>query len=560
MRHRRRLRFLVPLTALAVVLLAGGSLLGRCAAQHAHHGAASTGTELPVFTGLGDVHHPISTRSPEAQRFFDQGLRLAYAFNHDEAIRSFHKAATLDSTCAMCWWGVGLALGPNINNPMTAEAEQRAAAALERARSLAAHATEEERAYIGALSTRYAIPAGENRAERDSAYANAMRALMKRLPADNDAAVLCAESLMDLRPWNLWTVGGAEQPGTAEIVSILEGVIQRAPDHTGALHLYIHTLEASPHPEKAEAAADRLAKLTPEAGHLIHMPTHIYLRVGRYDDAERLNARAIEVDREYIGKWKIETLYRYMYYPHNIHMRWSAVCSQGRSKAAAAAAAELAEAVPFDAVRQMQPMEFFRAPVYTTMVRFGRWDDALREPAPPAEFRVTSAVWHYARGMAHAAKGDFAAASAERDSIAAIAAVLPEGTYFGLNPAGPLLRFAATHLEGEIAARSHKTPDAIKLLTRAAGMQDSLQYDEPPPWPLQARQALGEVLLTAGRPADAARVYQEDLRRFPENGWSLYGLALAMRAQRGVPGASAVEGRFTKAWAKSDVVLQGSRF
>jgi len=557
---RPRRTTLVLILAVAAAVLAGIACPTRSVAQHDHHGASPQGGDVPVFTGLGGVHHAISTRSAEAQRFFDQGLRLAYAFNHDEAARSFEKAAAIDSTCAMCWWGVGLVKGPNINMPMSVEAEQQAAAAVERARSLSAHATDAERAYIGALSKRYDLPAGENRAGRDSAYADAMRALMKEYPADDDAAVLCAESLMDLRPWNLWTVGGDAQPGTPEIVSILERVMKRAPKHTGALHLYIHTLEASPHPERAEVAADRLAKLVTEAGHLIHMPSHIYLRVGRYDDAERLNARAVKVDRDYIGKWNINTIYRYMYYPHNIHMRWSALCSQGRSKEAFAAAAELAKAVPFDAVRQMQPMEFFRAPVYTTMVRFGRWEDALREPAPPAEFRVTSAVWHYARGMAHAEKRDFPAATASRDSIAAIAAVLPEGTYFGLNAAAPVLRFVATHLEGEIAARSGKTDEAIALLTRAAGMQDSLQYDEPPPLPLQARQALGDVLLLAGRADDAARVYQEDLKRFPENGWSLFGVAQATRAQKKTTAAKTADARFKKAWAKSDIVLRGSRF
>ena len=545
-----------PISALAIALFLAVQP-GTAAAQHDHHGAAPAGDGIPVFVGLSGMHHAISTRSAEAQRFFDQGMRLVYAFNHDEAIRSFQKAMSIDSTCAMCAWGVGLALGPNINLPMSVEAEQHAVAALELARSLSAHATEAERDYIAALSKRYALPAGEDRAQRDSAYADAMRGLRTRYPADNDAAVLCAESLMDLRPWNLWTVGGDPQPGTPEITSILEGVIKRSPNHIGALHLYIHAVEASPHPERAEVAADRLAKINPEAGHLIHMPSHIYLRVGRYDDAVRSNARAIQVDRAYIGKWKIESIYRYMYYPHNIHMRWSALCSQGRSKEAAAAAADLANAVPYDAVRQMQPMEFFRSAVYVTMVRFGKWDDALREPAPPAEFRVTSAVWHYARGMANAAKGDFAAATVERDSVAAITAAFPEGTYFGLNSATPFFRFAAAHLSGEIAARSGKADDAIALLTSASGMQDSLQYDEPPAWPLQARQALGDVLLSQGRAADAARVYEEDLVRFPGNGWSLFGLA---RATRGTKGAAAAESRFQKAWAKSDVVLQGSRF
>ena len=552
-----RVSTLVLASTIGIAFLTDTARPARIAAQHAHGGAAPAGGAVPVFTGLGGVHHPISTRSAEAQRFFNQGLRLAYAFNHDEAVRSFEKAAAADPKCAMCWWGVGLALGPNINLPMSVDAEKRAITALERARSLSAKATKAERDYIAALSKRYEDPAGDKRAERDSAYANAMRALRKRYPADNDAAVLCAESLMDLRPWNLWTVGGDAQPGTKEIISILEGVMKRAPNHTGALHLYIHTLEASPNPKRAEKAADRLAKLTPDAGHLIHMPTHIYLRVGRYDDAERLNARAVKVDRDYITRWKIDGVYRYMYYPHNIHMRWSALCSQGRSKAAAAAAAELADAVPFDAVREMQPMEFFRAPIYLTMVRFGRWDDALRAPAPPNEFPVTTAVWHYTRGMALAAKGDFAAAANSRNSMAEIASALPEGTYFGLNPAVPLFRFAVTHLDGEIAARSGKTDEGIAILTRAAGMQDSLQYDEPPPWPLQARQSLGAVLLSAGRAGDAARVFEEDLKRFPENGWSLHGLA---KATQGRKGAGAAQVRFKRAWAKSDVVLEEARF
>ena len=557
---RNRGSVLALIVGVGVLLLAYALRPACVASQHAHTGTTPAGGAVPVFTGLGGVHHRISTKSAEAQRFFDQGLRLAYAFNHDEAVRSFEKAAAADPKCAMCWWGVGLALGPNINMPMSVDAEVRANKALDRARSLSAHATEAERDYIAALSTRYANPAGEKRAERDSAYADAMRALMKRYPTDDDAAVLCAESLMDLRPWNLWTVGGDPQPGTNEIVSILEGVMKRARNHTGALHLYIHTLEASPHPERAVPAADRLANLTPDAGHLIHMPTHIYLRVGRYDDAERLNARAVKVDRAYIDKWKIDGTYRYMYYPHNIHMRWSALCSQGRSKDAAAAAAELADAVPFDAVREMQPMEFFRAPVYLTMVRFGRWDDAIRAPAPPSEFKVTTAVWHYTRGMALAAKGDFAAAAAARNSMAEVVATFPDGAYFGLNPALPLFRFAVTHLEGEIAARSGKTDEGIAILARAAGMQDSLQYDEPPPWPLHARQSLGAALLAAGRAQDAAKVYEEDLKRFPENGWSLYGLAKATRAQKGAKRVAAADARFKKAWAKSDVVLQESRF
>jgi len=511
-----------------------------------------------MFTGLGAVHHPIGTRSAKAQRLFDQGLRLCYAFNHDEAIRSFREAARVDSTCAMCWWGTALAYGPNINMPMGADAEKQALEALGRAQAFASKAPAADRAYIAALATRYALPAGENRAARDSAYADAMTALRKRYPKDPDAAVLSAEALMDLRPWNLYDAEGMPKPGAKEIVSILEDVVRRHPRHTGALHLYIHAVEASAHPERAEDEADRLAKLTPEAGHLIHMPSHIYLRVGRYDDAAALNARAVQVDRDYIRRNDVQGTYRMMYYPHNIHMRWSALCFAGRSAAAAATAKELADAVPWDMVRQMPPMEFFRAADYFTPARFGKWDEILALPSPPADMLATMGIWRYARGLALAATGRMAEAATEQDSVAAVASRLPADAYFGLNPSRPLLEFAAVLLDGEIAGRSGRTDDAVQLLSRAATMQDQLQYDEPPPWYATARQALGAVLLGAGRPNDAADVYREDLKRFPENGWSLYGLAEAVKAAGQASGPTME--RFKKAWEKADVEISTSRY
>lgn len=526
-------------------------------AQH-EHGHAAGGATVPMFTGLGDIHHAIGTKSAKAQKLFDQGLRLCFAFNHDEAIRSFKEAARLDSACAMPWWGVALALGPNINMPMSPDAEKEALDALARAQALQAAAPEADRAYIDALSKRYAAPAGENRAARDSAYANAMRDLAKRYPKDPDASVLCAEALMDLRPWDLYDETGVPKPGADEIVSILEGVLRTNPRHTGALHFYIHAVEASANPERAENAADRLAKLTPEAGHLIHMPSHIYLRVGRYADAAEINARAIRVDRAYLKRYDVQTIYRMMYYPHNIHMRWSALCSAGRSAEAAAAAKELEEAVPWDMVHQMPPMEFFRAVTYYTPARFGKWGEILALPAPPADMPVTTGIWHYARGLALSALGRGTEAAAEQDSLAAIAARLPAEAYFGLNPAGPLLRFATVLLDGEIAGRSNRIDDAVRLLTQAAGLQDSLHYDEPPPFYATARQALGAVLLGAGRTRDAAEVYREDLKRFPENGWSLYGLAEAVKASGEASGPE--RERFKKAWRYADVEINSSRY
>jgi len=550
-------RVLVSASALA---LAAALAATPAACQHQHGGSArgSGSAATPMFTGLGAVHHAIGTRSAGAQKLFDQGLRLCFAFNHDEAIRSFQEAARLDSTCAMPWWGIAFALGPNINLPMSADAERQALEALDRARALAPKAPEADRAYIEALGRRYGTPAGESRAQRDSAFADAMRGLMRRDPKDADAAVLCAEALMDLRPWDLYDASGAPKPGAEEIVAILEKVIEQNPRHTGALHLYIHAVEASASPERAEGAADRLAKLTPEAGHLIHMPSHIYLRVGRYDDAAKLNARAIQVDRDYIRRYDVQTVYRMMYYPHNIHMRWSALCSSGRSAEAAAEARELLEAVPWEAVRQMPPMEFFRAVEYYTPARFGKWNDILGLPAPPPEMQVSKGIWHYARGLAMAATGRSAEAGAERESLDAIAARLPADAYFSLNPARPLLEFASVLLEGEIAGRSGKTDDAVRLLTRAAGMQDSLRYDEPPPFYATARQALGAVLIGAGRNREAADVYREDLKRFPENGWSLYGLAEAVKASGEASGPT--RQRFKKAWDKADVEIGASRY
>src|SRR5262245_43022941 len=445
-----------PVAAAVALALSLGT--GSARAQH-HHASppAAAASTVPMFTGLGTVHHTVGTKSPRAQKLFDQGLRLCYAFNHDEAIRSFNEASRADSTCAMAWWGVALALGPNINMPMSAEAEQKALDALGHAKALAAKSPRPDRDYIEALGPRYGTPAGENRAGRDSAYADAMRALMKKYPNDPNAAVLCAEALMDLRPWDLYTPEGMAKPGANEIVAILESVVKRFPNHTGALHLYIHAVEASDHPERAEKAADRLATLTPEAGHLIHMPSHIYLRAGRFDDSAASNQRAAQVDRDYITKYDIQTLYRMMYYPHNIHMGWSALCSAGRSTEAAARARELIDAVPWDDVKKMPPMEFFRSVEYFTPARFGKWDDILALAPPPSDMLTTTGIWHYARGLALAAKGRIAEADAEQDSVEAIAARIPEDAYFSLNPSKPLIQFAAVLLDGEIKGRSGKT-------------------------------------------------------------------------------------------------------
>jgi tetratricopeptide (TPR) repeat protein len=529
-------------------------------AQHGHGASerAATSGEVPIFRNVS-VRHKIATRSPAAQRLFDQGLGLCFAFNHDEAIRSFEAAARADSTSPMPWWGIALALGPNINLPMSPEAEGRALEALAKANARLARASKSERAYVRALSARYAEPVGGNRAARDSAYADAMRALVRAYPADMNAAALCAEALMDLRPWDFWTAGGDPKPGTTEIVSRLEAALKRAPNHIGLLHLYIHALEASANPKRAEAAADRLRKISPEAGHLIHMPTHIYLRLGRYEEGAQENQRAIEVDRAYIDRWKVEGAYPMMYANHNIHMRWSALCSMGRSAEALAAGRLLQEHAPFDMARQMQPMELFTASPYLTLPRFGRWEETLAQSAPPVDLRLTNGAWRFARGLAYAATGKPAEAAVERDSLAAIAAAA-DGLYWGIAPGRSVLDFALTFLNGELAARSGRTDEAVALLERAAGMQDSIQYDEPPQWNMTARQALGAVLLAAGRAAEAETAYRKDLARHPENGWALRGLTDALRAGGKGTEADAAEVRFRRAWAAADVTLPASRF
>jgi tetratricopeptide (TPR) repeat protein len=549
---------MIRVAVLAVLLLIAA---GIPAAAHDNHDAAAPGSDRPpLYDGLGALQHKVTTQNALAQRYFNQGLRLTYGFNHDEAGRAYREAARLDSTCAMAWWGQALVLGPNINMPMSEEAEANAYRLVQTALSLAPKANEAERMYIEALAKRYDAVPGANRAAHDSAYAVAMRGVMQRFPEDLDAAALCAEALMDLRPWDLWTNDGKPQPGALEILSILEGVLKKNPDHIGALHYYIHAVEASPEPARAEAYADRLAKLTPYAGHLIHMPSHIYMRVGRYEDAQSINARAVAADRDYIQKQKVAGMYAAMYYPHNLQMRWYALASQGRRAESIAAARELNQAIPDELVRKIPPVEFFRASHYLTKVRFGLWEEILKEPRPPAGMPVLAATWHYARGMALAATSKPSGAGAERDSVADAAATIPPDVYMSLNPARAMFRFAAAHLEGEIAARSGKTDDAIRLLKAAVLLEDSLRYDEPPQWPLTARQSLGAVLLAAGRAGDAEAVYLEDLIRCADSGWSLYGLTQSLRAQKKTQEAAAAEKRFRQAWAKSDVTLLASRY
>jgi tetratricopeptide (TPR) repeat protein len=522
------------------------------AASGAHDG-------LPLYAGLGTWHHAVRTRSPMAQRYFDQGLKMLYAFNHDEAIAAFEEAGRLDSTCAMAPWGVALAYGPNINLPIDPDHEKAAYAAIARAQALASHASPIEREYIAALSVRYAKNGDGNRTALDHAYADSMRALASRHPDDADAQVLFAESVMDLAPWHHWSIDGTPHEGTLEIVATLERVLARWPGHPGANHYYIHAVEASPHPEKALPCADRLARLMPGAGHVVHMPAHIYDRTGRYAESEAANRAAAAVDEKYIAARNPQGVYPLMYYSHNLHFLWANLCEEGKSREAVAQSRKVGARVTPEIAAMMPMAEFLPPTPYYTFVRFGRWDDMLAEPSPPVGMRFTSGMYHYARGVALAARGRSDEARAERDSVDEIGDAVPEDLVVGLNGARPLLRVASAVLAGDIAYRAGKLDDAIAGYEQAIKLYDALAYDEPAPWYQSPRELLGKALLDAKRPADAERVYRADLLQRPRLGWALVGLAQALSAQGKTAEAARVQAEFKRAWAGADMELTASR-
>ncbi len=530
-------------------------LLAACALAQ----AADAGQ--PLFPGMGKHHRAVATVSKSAQRYFDQGMVLMMSFNHDEAIRSFEAAAQLDSTCAMAWWGIALANGPHINNPaMSPEQSQAAWAALQRARTHSASAAPVERALIEALGRRYADPAPEDRRALDEGYADAMRDAWRRFPNDPDVGALCAEALMDLHPWDLWTSAGEARPWTPEILAVLDAVLAMAPAHPGANHLNVHAREASPHPEQALASADRLRTLVPGAGHMVHMPAHIYCRVGRWADASAANVRAIEVDRAYRARAPRQGFYS-VYMAHNRHfLSWSSQM-EGRQAAALEAARGMLAHLPEDFVRESAFFaDGFMNILMETQMRFGRWDEVLATPEPPEHLPITRAYRHYARGTAHAALGDIAAARSEQAAFREALGRVSEEMIVGNNSARKVLSIADHQLEGEIRNRQGDVEGALSELREAVRIEDSLVYDEAPDWLLPIRHALGAVLVRTSRWPEAEAVYREDLTRYAENGWSLWGLARALREQGKAAEADAVQARFRKAWKRADVSLASTCF
>ena len=521
--------------------------------------ATGAGTpKTPLIENLGKLHRPISTTVPLAQRYFDQGLLLTYGFNHEEAINSFREAARLDSTCAICYWGVAVALGPNINIPMDPAVASQALDAVGEAQARLSYASPAERAYIEAIAVRYSSDTTRSRAALDSAYAAAARDVWRRFPADDDAGALYVDAMLNLAPWNYWQPDGTPRPGTKEIVATLEQILRRDPTHIGACHFYIHAVEASFEPQRALRCAERLPWLAPGAGHLVHMPAHIYMRVGRYADAVTANTHAAHIDATFIERRHPTGLYP-VYYFHNLHFLWAATQMEGRSAESLRAARDLVKSVPPEMLKQAPVFEYLVPTPLFALVQFGKWDDVMREPRTPADQPYSRAIWHYARGRAFAARNELDKAAAALDSVTTIRNAIKDRP-LGFQTAGTLLGVASHTLAGTIAAQRSDTATAVRELEEAVRLQDALVYDEPPAWYYPVRQSLGAVLLAAGRAPEAETVYREDLRRTPENGWSLFGLAQALRAQGKADEAAGIDERFRLAWARADVVLKGSQY
>jgi tetratricopeptide (TPR) repeat protein len=521
----------------------------------AHDVVTPAASKEGIDPGLGPIHHPVTTRNKEAQAYFDQGMRLIFAFNHEAAIKSFTRAWELDSKLAMAQWGVAYALGPNINRPMDPKAHRAAYEALQKAVALKSRASPAERTYIDALTKRYSANADADVAPLQVAYKDAMRDLVRRYPNDNDAAVLYAESLMDLNPWKFWTPDGTPAADTLELVAVLERVLARAPDHTGANHYYIHAVEASPHPEKALPSARRLATLAPSAGHLVHMPAHVYIRTGNYLEAAHANVEAAKADeRLAAASGDSSTFYLIGYYGHNLHFLAISNAFAGNSRDALSAARKLYE-VEAPRIKEVPSVDGFLMTPALVLVDFGRWDEILLLPEPAFEAPITGAMWHLARTLAFAAKGQVDDAQAERTKFAEAAKVLSKTMEYGNNNAEMLALVARPYLDGRLAMMAGNTAAAITYFRQAVAAEDALTYDEPPGWYLPSRNSLGAALLRAGDLPAAEQVFRDELAIHAESGRALFGLRAALAGQGRDREALAVQQRFDRAWRAADVAL-----
>jgi tetratricopeptide (TPR) repeat protein len=525
-------------------------LCAWAAAQHEMHSTAQPAT---LMQGLGDLHHPVSTSNQQAQQFFDQGLRLIYAFNHDEAAHSFRHAAELDPKLAMAYWGVAEAVGPNYNDPASDDRFQAAHDAIQKALDREAGASPSEKAYIEAMAKRFPADLKADRRKAAEEYRDAMRELAKQFPDDLDAATLFAESGMNLHPWGLWHADGTPEAGTEEIVSTLESVIKRDPNHLGAIHYYIHSVEASRNPERALAGANRLAALAPAAGHIVHMPAHVYIRTGDYEAAVKTNQKAATADEAYIKSSGAQGIYPMMYYSHNLH--FIAMCSaMNGDYAEAKKAADMLAAHVGPAVKDMPPLEGFMTIPMAVQIRFHRWNDILAAKAPDPAMKTTTVFYHFARGMALAGTGKIADAELEYKLVSDAEKATPDDVIFAMpvnNKAKDIVNIAANVLGAKIAVAKKDNGGALTMLQQAVAVQDSLKYGEPPDWFFPVRESLGAVLLSSGKSADAERVFRDDLDRNPRNPRSLYGLREALKAQKRDYDAGFVQKQFDASWKGS---------
>ncbi len=525
--------------------------LWLCAPSMAQdHSAHSPSKPATLMSGLGNLHHPVSTGNPEAQKFFDQGLRLIYAFNHDEAARSFQRAADFDPKLAMAYWGVAEAVGPNYNDPASDERFKQAHEAIQKAADLSAGASPAEMAYIQAMAKRFPADPKADRRKAAEDYRDAMREISKTYPDDLDAATLFAESGMNLHSWALWHVDGTPEVGTEEVVATLESVIRRDPNHLGAIHYYIHATEASPYPERASAGANKLASLAPAAGHIVHMPAHVYIRTGDYEAAVKTNEEAAAVDRAYIKASGAQGIYPMMYYSHNLHFIAMCASMNGNYAEAKKNADMLAEHVG-PAVKMMPPLEGFMTIPMAVGLRFHKWNEILAMPQPDPAMKTTTGFWHFARGMALAGTGKMSEAEAEYKIVAGAQQNTPPDEIFAMpinNKAKDILKIAEDVLGAKIAMARKDNSQAISLLTAAVAIQDTLKYGEPPDWFFPVRESLGGALLMNGDATGAEKVFRADLDRNPRNPRSLFGLQQALKAQDRNYDAGFVEDQFRTQW------------
>ena len=553
------------LVATFIATLSATALLAGCEGSPPPRAdvAAEPGTAPPLFETFGTLHREILTDVPATQRYFDQGLRLAYGFNHEAAGRAFEEAARLDPKCAICYWGQALVLGPNVNLPMSPDLAPQATKLARKAQALSWHAKPADRALIDALVARYADPSPADRLPLDRAYADAMAKVVAQFPQDDDAQAMYAESLMDLTPWNYWSPAGKPNADTPKIITALETVLKRNPKHIGAIHYYIHAVEASDDPARAEALADTLGDLAPGSGHLVHMPAHIYIRTGRYNDATLANFRASTADKAFLAVCRgTNGMYPLGYVPHNWHFATLSAGLMGSRTLATQASEQTMQRADMTQLDTLNFMQHFVVVPMQTEVRFGQWDAILARTQSPAPQPYPTGIWHFARGMAQVRKGNVAEAERELAALQQLAddpalGKLMIGT---TNLAGDLLKVGAGVLRGELASSQGHHDEAIASLRKAAAIEEKLTYNEPADWPLPVSNYLGTALLDAKRPQEAAAAFQEDLRKFPKNGWGLYGLAQAQDAMGDKQAAAQTREQFKAAWQWADTDLHAAVF